>query len=88
MFKLIIKTPQKRLLLLLLTLNIFLLHSAVIIAEFEQINAGWVWGNIASDNTFDNCQLPYELRKSVGLQKIRLQNNDLPALVSKFAFVT
>ena len=46
--KLTIKTPEPCLLFLLLIY--FLLYSTVIIAEFEEINAGWVWGYMISEN--------------------------------------
>ena len=39
--ELVIKTLEKHLVLLLLTLNNFALYSIVNTAEFEQINAGW-----------------------------------------------
>ena len=39
-FKVNVKTTEQRLMLLLLTLNIFPLHSTVTITEFEQILVG------------------------------------------------
>ena len=38
--------------LLFLTLNIFRNYYIVIIAEFEQVNAGWAWETIVSENKF------------------------------------
>ena len=55
--KLTLKTPKQCLVLLLLTLNIFWHYYIVIITEFEQIDGGWVWETIVSDNKFvsSNC---------------------------------
>ena len=49
------KTPEC---LLLLLLTNFALYSTVIISEFEQISAVWVYGYIISDNkfAFSNCE--------------------------------
>ena len=56
--KLTIKTSGRSLVLLLLTLKMICTYSSVIITELEQINVGWVWETIVSDNKliFNNCE--------------------------------
>ena len=55
--KLAIKTPERHLVLLLLTLY-FALYCTVKIVELEQANAGWAWEKVVSDNkfVFSNCK--------------------------------
>ena len=52
--------------MVLLLLTFFALYSTLNIAEFEQINVGWVWENIFPDNKFWHAGLLHKL-KSYGI---------------------
>ena len=78
--KLAIKTPERHLVLLLLTLY-FALYCTVKIVELEQANAGWAWEKVVSDNkfVFSNCKKYNVLwaGKFVRLYFLRLQKDQV-----------